>query len=106
MGTDTGNSKINFSLDCPFNAFTLGIVEDQLNHLMGQILTVIDASTDGDKNKAIKDLVKEKFSIKHDLFFKQSLRHQEQEGSGHSPRDIWEDGLVPYDSSKKYDFEN
>jgi hypothetical protein len=34
----------------------------QLSFLLGEVLTIIDASTEGEKNKAIKDLIKDKFS--------------------------------------------
>lgn len=34
------------------------LVEDTIRVLTGEILTIIDASTEGAKNKAMKDLVK------------------------------------------------
>ena len=86
------------------NAFKLGLVTENLNHLMGQILTVVDASTDGDKNKAMKDLIREKVSLKHQWFCDMAWRQEETEGSGHSPRDVWEDDLVPFEESKKHSF--
>ena len=37
-------------------------VNAQLSYLLGEVLTIIDASIDGIKNKAVKDLIKDKFS--------------------------------------------
>lgn len=76
-----------------------------LSKLLGDVLTIIDASTDGDKNKAIKDLIKEKFSKKQDVFWDLHFVEKEKEGCGHSPRSIWEDWLIPYKDTDTYGFE-
>lgn len=39
-------------------------VNAQLSYLLGEVLTIIDASIDGDKNKAVKDLIKNRFSTR------------------------------------------
>ena len=50
------------------NAFKLSFVSDNLSHLLGEILTIVDASLEGERNKAFKDLVKSKFHEKQNWF--------------------------------------
>jgi hypothetical protein len=51
------------------NAFRPRLIHENLDHLLGEILTIVDASiVDGTQRTAIKDLVKDKFSKKHDWF--------------------------------------
>lgn len=86
------------------NAFTLPFVATNLSHLMGEVLTVVDASTDGDKNKAMKDLIKRAFSEKQQWFTECAWKEEEGDGEGHGPRNDWEDSLVPYDARKNFSF--
>lgn len=58
-----------------FNSFTsrgirFPLIYDELGHLMGEVLTIIDASiSDKAQNKAIKDLIRNKFGhVIHDVF--------------------------------------
>lgn len=61
-----------------YNAVKLSLIRNNLSYLMGEVLTVIDASVEGDKNKAMKDLVKDKFRDKqiyfYDLAFNKVIR--------------------------------
>jgi hypothetical protein len=51
------------------NAFKLSFVTENLNDLLGKILTVIDASVvDERQNKSMKDLIKEKVNLKQEWF--------------------------------------
>jgi hypothetical protein len=50
------------------NALKLGFINDNLSGLLGQVLTIVDAATEGDKNKAMKDLIKQVFSAKQEWF--------------------------------------
>jgi len=50
------------------NLFKLSFIIDNISHLLGQTLTVIDASLEGEKREAVKDLIKERFSKKQDWF--------------------------------------
>jgi hypothetical protein len=88
------------------NAFKLGLVGDNLSHLMGEILTIVDASTEGEKNKAIKDLIKGKFSDKQvwlgELAWKETFNSEN--GEGKINREQWENGLVPFDDSEIFSF--
>lgn len=86
------------------NAFKLSIVGDNLSHLMGKVLTVVDASTTGEQNKAMKDLIRQAFDEKHGWFAELAWKEQEKEGEGHGPHAEWESGIVPCDVSKKYSF--
>lgn len=86
------------------NAFKLSLVGNNLSHLLGEVLTVVDASTEGEKNKAMKDLIKRCFSDKQGWFGELAWKQQESEGEGHGPHQEWEAGLVPVDVSKKYSF--
>jgi hypothetical protein len=46
------------------------VIDTQLNHLMGKILTIIDSAIiDKNQNKAIKDLVRDKFNKKRDWIY-------------------------------------
>ncbi len=86
------------------NAFKLNLVSDNLSHLMGEVLTVIDASVEGERNKAMKDLIKRAFSDKQGWFSELAWKYEEEIGSGHGPHNDWEAGLVPYDQDKTYSF--
>jgi len=86
------------------NAFKLGIVGENLNHLLGRVLTVVDASTEGEKNKAMKDLVKKEFAEKQSWFAELAFKELEEAVESHSPRMSWESDLVPFESGKKYSF--
>lgn len=87
------------------NAIKVNLISDELSNLLGQVLTIIDASTDGEKNKAIKDLVREKFNKKQDFFFELAYKEQEKEGNGHAPAMYWEQHLVVFDEEKdKFSF--
>lgn len=90
----TNNNTMASPIDCR-NAFKYPLVSENLDHLLGQVLTIIDASTEGEKNKAIKDLIKDKFSKKHEWFSELSWKELEPEGSGHKLRNYWEDNLIP-----------
>lgn len=49
------------------NAFRASFIHDNLDHLLGEVLTVIDAAvTEPTQNKAIKDIIRKHFSKKHD----------------------------------------
>ena len=49
------------------NAFRASFVHDNLDHLLGQVLTIVDAAiTDVQQNKATKDLIRNTFANKHD----------------------------------------
>lgn len=82
------------------NAFKLGLVADNLNHLMGEVLTVVDAAVEGERNKAIKDLIRRAFSDKHQWFCELAWKEQEPEGAAHSPVQAWESSLVPFDGTR------
>jgi hypothetical protein len=49
-------------------AFKSSFVIDNLSDLLGKVLTIVDASTSGVQNKAMKDLIREKFNLKQDWF--------------------------------------
>lgn len=87
------------------NAFKLNLVSGNLSHLLGEVLTVIDAATEGDKNKAIKDLIKDKFSKKHEWFGELAWKEIESENKGHAPQQEWERDLVYFaDNDKVYSY--
>lgn len=67
-------------------AFRYDFVQDNLNNLLGQVLTVVDASVDGEKNKAVKDLIREKFHSKMGWFGEVA----------HSPKDEKSHGKYGY----------
>jgi hypothetical protein len=51
------------------NAFKLSFVTDNLNDLLGKLLTIVDASViDERQNKSMKDLIREKVNLKQDWF--------------------------------------
>lgn len=87
------------------NAFKLWIINENISYLLGQVLTIIDASTEGEKNIALKSIIKDKFSSRQDFLTELAWKEQEPEGMGHGPAREWEDGLVPFDSTKKYSFQ-
>lgn len=86
------------------NAFKLSFVNDNLSHLLGRVLTVVDASIVGEQNKAIKDLLRREFSNKQSWFCELAWKEVEKLGEGHGPRQEWESGLLPGDPSEKYSF--
>jgi len=86
------------------NAFKLSLVGGELSHLLGEVLTIIDAATEGEKNKALKDLIKRSFNVKQVWFADLAWKQEESENEGHGPHAEWEAGLVPCDVSKKYGF--
>lgn len=49
-------------------AFRLSFVNKNIRKLQGEILTIIDAISEGEKNKAIKDIINNAFSKKLDWF--------------------------------------
>lgn len=86
------------------NAFKLELVNENLSHLMGEVLTVIDASIEGERNKAMKDLIRRAFTDKQSWFGELAWKYEEEEGNSHGPLNDWEYGLVPFDQEKKYSF--
>lgn len=102
------------------NAFTLDLVSENLRHLIGEVLTVIDASTEGEKNKAIKDLIKDKFEKKFSWFSELSWKELDRVEKFESkdiesrkialelnnPREEWEGGLVPFNNLDLYYFKD
>lgn len=87
-----------------YAALKPGFVVEELSNLLGQVLTIVDASTDGDKNTAMKSLIKEKFSSKQNYLNDLGYKQEEVEGANHHPRYEWEDSLVPYEADKRYCF--
>lgn len=83
------------------NALKGWLITDNIYDLMGKVLTIVDAATEGDKNKAIKDLIKDVFHKKHEWLCELCWKELEPEGSGHSPRQEWEDGLVVIGTDNK-----
>ncbi len=88
----------------PRNALKQELVTENLSSLLGEILTIIDASTEGDKNKAIKDLMRQTFSKKMDWIFSLSFKEQMGENEVKGIKDQWEDGLIPYKDGDTYSF--
>ena len=88
-----------------YNAIKAEGVGEILSKLMGEVLTIIDASTEGDRNKAIKDLIKEKFHKKQDVVYELSQILEEEPGSGHMPKYEYEDWLIPYSNNEQYGFQ-
>lgn len=88
------------------NAFKLRLVSDCLNDLMGKVLTVIDASVEGEKNKAMKDIIRNEFYSKHgwfaELAWKELKTDKDPEDNPHVIYD-WEPYLVALDG-KVYHF--
>lgn len=72
-----------------FNGFTSEVISMNLSGLLGEILTIVDASISGDQNKAIKDLIKQSVSRKQDFFFDNGVLYPN--GSKIAP-----EFLVPY----------
>lgn len=57
-------------------------IKEQLNHLMGETLTIIDAAlTDHVQRKAVKDLVKQRFYAKEHWIY-EFVTMDKEEGSG------------------------
>jgi hypothetical protein len=77
------------------NAIKLSLISDAISHLMGQVLTIIDASTEGEKNKAMKDLIRSKFSEAQNGFLDSAFKEIQDENTETNMRYHWEDGLVP-----------
>ena len=101
MEAVSGDVLSNNSEYCAFKSY---FVIEELSNLLGQILTVIDASTTGEQNQAMKSLVREKFGTKQDYFSELGYKQVEEKGEGHGPRNHWEDALVPYNASVKNSF--
>lgn len=76
------------------NAIKFGFINQNLSHLLGQILTVIDATMEGEKRDATKSLIRDYFSKKQDWF--SELAWKEETGNQGDVRDEWEDALVPF----------
>lgn len=56
-----------------YNVFGTSFVNAHLSHLMGEVLTVIDATIDEERKlKATKDLIRDKFSSKMDWLYEQA----------------------------------
>jgi hypothetical protein len=95
-----------------YNSFKFYFVQDRLSYLMGQVLTVIDAvispSIEEARNKAVKDLIRDKVNEQHNFFLDLAYKHPEDSThEGHLPRCEWEDGLIPYgkvNDDTKYSF--
>ena len=59
-------NECEYTFDWNFSSF-------HLQHLMGEVLTIVDATIDDDrKNKATKDLIKNRFKAKLDWLFEQA----------------------------------
>lgn len=86
------------------NAFKMEFVNTNLSNLLGEVLTVIDASTQGEQNKAMKDLIRRSFSDKQNWFYELSWKLEEEAEEAHGPRQEWERGIVPVDNSRIYSF--
>jgi len=70
------------------NAIKLVISSSNLDDLLGKVLTILDASLDGEKNKSVKSLVRDAFYRKHDWFSEMAFEEQT------SGNEQWKDGLV------------
>lgn len=66
------------------------LVNDNISHLLGKVLTVIDASTEGDKNKAIKDLLRKTFEETQNWIWEMGCHKKDPT----TPKLEWYDGLV------------
>ncbi len=66
------------------NAFKVNYVTQNLSYLMGEILTLVDASIEGDKNKAIKDIIKKTFSNTQNKFWDLALKEIKETDIRHS----------------------
>ena len=87
------------------NALKIDLVNSNISDLLGKILTIIDASiSEPIQNKALKDLIKEKFSNKQNWLNELAWKELEGTGDGHFPRMDWEHGLVPFDREVIYNF--
>lgn len=76
-------------------ALKVWLVNQNISSLLGEILTIVDASTDGEKNKAIKDLVKERFGNKQDWFIEMVYHRDIPDVSDKTKlREDWMDGVV------------
>lgn len=102
---DEATSMSSISTPEGKNAFKLGLVSENLSDLMGKILTIIDASTEGAKNKALKDIIKQEFYNKQGWFSELAWKEVELDGEGHSPTQSWESKLVVV-GNKLYSFKN
>lgn len=70
-------------------AFRFDLVSQHLRWLMGQVLTVIDASIENpNKLKAVKDLIKDKFSYKIDWLYELSGLAENQQNGLIDPEDV------------------
>lgn len=71
--------KLEMNQDDGERVFRFDLVSRHLRWLQGEVLTVIDAAIDGEKNKAIKDLIKDKFSSKIDWMYQLGGLVEEQQ---------------------------
>lgn len=78
------------------NALKAPFVNTTISNLLGEILTIIDASVEGEKNKALKSLIRTAFSDKQNWITELSYKEQETTGEGHHPPIHWEEWLVPF----------
>lgn len=102
----TDSAIANSNIYDSYNAFKIGFVSDNLSHLLGEVLTVLDASTQGDQNKAMKDLVRRAFADKQSWFRELSWKYEESISNGHAPAQDWEKGIVPIELDRVYSFES
>ena len=80
------------------NAMKYSLVTENLSHLLGEVLTIIDASTEGEKNKALKDLIRDKFGKTQNWLSELAWKEIEitEEGAGTNvPAQYWEGQLIP-----------
>ena len=71
--------KMKGNLGVGYYSFTSHFVSENLNHLLGQILTIVDASIpESNQNKSIKDLIRDKFNGKQKWFSEVSWKNPEQ----------------------------
>ena len=54
-------------------------------------------------NKAMKDLVRERFNTKQNFFFELAYKSKEGQNEGHMPINYWESGLT-LDDGKNHGF--
>lgn len=75
------------------NALKLGLVSGNVSDLMGKVLTIIDASLEGEKKESVKSLIRDAFYRKQDWFAELAywVTPKEQEDT---IKNDWEDGLV------------
>jgi hypothetical protein len=85
-------SKVITSSTKKLNAFKAPLVQEKLSHLMGQILTIADASLAEHQKKAVKDLIRHAFDDTHDWFLEYGLKSDAIPG-------LYGSELVQYDAT-------